>query len=137
MGNRGKMGEASCELVIHSDLSIVEIRHCGILGVADAYGVRGEVARIMAEKEIRLVLVDVRGARVSASTMELFDFHATEPRSLPSGTKFALVYSPAAWDPDSVAFAESVSANRGLNKRSFMDRAEAIRWLTDSEEESP
>ncbi len=120
------------EIILHDEDGYLEVRHHGELKPDEAYSSRTEAGKLMKDRGLVRVLVDLCDAEVAASTVEVFSFHETEPKALPKGTQFALVSSPSAWSPQMIAFAESVAVTRGLDKRSFASREDALSWLLDS-----
>ena len=111
---------------------ILIAKHEGTLNVQEAIASRAEGIPLLIERRIRKVLIDLRGAQITASPTEIFEFQSTEPREYPLGTRVAMVLSPQSWAEKDVKFAVNVARNRGLIERAFTSLKEALSWLTEA-----
>ncbi len=122
------------EIKIHSQDKILELRFWDEVAVAGGTAAREEAATIVREKGLERLLVDLLQAEVLGTTMELYEFVQSDLEVWPLGIRYAFVSQPMNWDPDDVTFSENVAVNRGLDRKSFTSRDEAIDWLIQSED---
>jgi hypothetical protein len=108
---------------------ILTVRFTGWLTRHQAESAQTETARIVSERGILRVLVDIRSATVSACLIDIFDFVVSAVHLLPRSTKYAVVFSPNTFSPKNAGFAEDVGVNRGLNIKMFTQIDEARKWL--------
>lgn len=114
-----------------SERGIVWVRHTGELRVDEAKTARKETGILVAEHGVHKVLVDLREATLSQTTMDLYDFGSSYGDVFPQDTRVAVVYSPEKTSSsDDAEFAENVARNRGALVRMFTEMGEAIDWLS-------
>ncbi len=121
------------EIKIHSQDKILELRFWDEVTVSGGTAAREEANAILREKGFERLLVDLLQAEVVGTTMELYQFVQSDLEVWPPGTRYAFVSQPMNWDPDDVSFSENVAVNRGLDRKSFTSRDEAISWLIQTD----
>jgi hypothetical protein len=116
----------------------IEIRHDGETLVATVTGeldlksylsARDHVRQHLDAVHSRAVLFDIRDTVLHVSILDVFEAASSNPEVIPGGTRYAIVISPQAVPASSVAFGETVAANRGALLRAFSDVARARQWL--------
>jgi hypothetical protein len=110
---------------------IVRVRHTGSLTITEVTNSRQEAGRVLQERGVRKVLVDLREGRLAQTTVDMFDFGTSYGQVFPFGTKIAVVViSGRTGSADDAVFAETVARNAGARLRMFEDMEEAESWLT-------
>jgi hypothetical protein len=117
----------------------IEVRQDGDILVATVTGeldlkaylsARDQVRKHLDATHSRGVLFDIRATVLHLSTLDVFDAAASNPGVIPSGTRYAIVFSPQSVSVPNVNFGETVATNRGAMLRAFSDVSQARQWLT-------
>jgi len=104
--------------------------------IKEATASRKEAAAIMKSENLRLVLADVSDTDHDESTIDLFDFNASQYDVFPRFTRLSVVIPPDAGKLSSAQFAETVAVNRGITMKIFLGKDDAMRWLRGTQEEN-
>jgi len=88
---------------------------------------REEASNVLAENGLNRVLVDVTQGVNRMPISDDFDFTKDHQKFYPENTRHALLVSPEGMEK--LSFTETVSRNRGISLKLFLDRDEAINWL--------
>ncbi len=110
---------------------LVQVVHRGPMYEEEVKRAREELNSTMSEGGIDLLLADISDASIEGSTSSVYRFNATHYGSLPDGTLIAVVASKSSADPETLRFCETVTVNRGILMKMFLDRDEAIAWLEE------
>lgn len=117
------------EIRIDGDIATVVFR--GITSYPEAYEVRQRGAEMTRSRRVWKFLVDMREVTLDPSLLDMYLFTSSLADVFPPEARHAVVYSPAAFDPDRASFNESVARNRGVRLRMFTRPEEAREWLED------
>jgi hypothetical protein len=112
---------------VQTDTLLIEVT--GVLNLIDAAAAQANAVRIVREKELGQVLVDLRESTPDATTVEYFEFAASFADRFPRNTRFAMVFSPKKMSLENADFFETVAVNRGSSIKMFVDLANAESWL--------
>ncbi len=112
----------SGEVKLDCENELISVQFGSESKVDDWKSVLLEVRQVSEETGICRVLVDVREQTDLASTIELFDFATSLPRSI----AFAVLCELHHKDHH---FIETVAKNRGITVQDFNSEQKAIEWL--------
>jgi hypothetical protein len=115
---------------INIDSDHILVRHMGDLTVRAIEASRREAAGLATARHLKHFLVDVSQSISSLVTSEIFEVCAGHPSVLPCGATIAIVIRPGQFSADDAHFAETVSWNRGITLRTFLDCRAARCWLS-------
>jgi hypothetical protein len=104
----------------------VVVTHVGEMDIAEMESSGPAVLAAMKADSCEGLLVDVHNAVPKASVMELYGFIDLLVRTLPAGTKIAVIEPPLS---EESRFIENAAVNRGLDMRHFHNKADARAWL--------
>jgi hypothetical protein len=127
----------SCEFKIDEVNAILQVCVHGTLSFEEQCAARSEAARILQERHLQRLMVDLRdlqsGNRVS--TQESVGLGASDLEAgIPTSTRIAHVLQRNPARLDSVKFIRTVAFIRGVVVREFDDVDAARRWLLESKE---
>ncbi len=125
----------SCEFTIDETNAILEVRVHGTLSFEELCASRSEAARILQERHLQRLLVDLRDLRPSGriGTQQCFEFGASyREAGIPTSTRIAHVLQRDPAKMDNVEIITTVAFNRGVIVREFDDVDAARRWLLES-----
>ena len=115
---------------VEDQAKYVEVIHQGAVTLEELEGARREAADQLARHGITRLLIDGRGADISAiSDTDTFDFSAAHVSTF---KELALLRIALVVHPDHAQltrFAETVAQNRAVNLRIFFDASSARDWL--------
>jgi len=121
-------GPARYTLGVESD-SIV-VRHTGELTLQEIEASRRAVAEVATERRLTRILLDLSGATSGLAPVEIFELCASQTFVLPQDATVAVVYRPGQFPAEDARFAETVSLNRGVALKVFIDFDAARQWLS-------
>ncbi len=102
-----------------------------VSGRSDVRGMLDEILPVAAQHSCTRFLFDLREAKITAGTTEVFNTGADlTALGFDRSKKAAIVYSQ---DDSEHRFLETVATNRGHGLRIFKDVNQAISWLTGDE----
>ncbi len=111
-----------------ADGRYVRLDFDGRVTISDLEQSRKVLRNVLRESDgTRKVLVDMRKASLSVSTIDVHQFAASHRHELPAGVWIAVLVQSKDW---SIAiFAENVANNRSTSMRAFRDEVQARAWL--------
>lgn len=101
----------------------------GDYSAAHARQNKANIARLINESGVRRGLIDLRGAMITQSTIDIYEINSSIDGDIPRDVRFAFVYSPATFTTELAEFAENVLVNAGHDARVCVDPDEALRWV--------
>jgi hypothetical protein len=108
----------------------IVVRHTGELTLHGIEASRRAVADIAMERRLTRILLDLSGATSGLAPVEIFELCASQGFVLPQNATVAVVYRPGQFPAEDARFAETVSLNRGVTLKVFIDFQAAQRWLS-------
>jgi len=123
------------DVKIIADGSIIQITYFGDVTFTSANASREEASAIAFQHGIKSFLVDLNQAQVVASVLELYEFHSQNPQILPLATRIAIVHARNNWSEglSQAQFSENLDINRGIARKAFKKRSDAVTWLLNDE----
>lgn len=111
-----------------ADGRYVRLDFDGRVTISDLEQSRKVLRNVLRESDgTRKVLVDMRKASLSVSTIDVHQFVASHRNELPAHVLIAVLVQSKDW---SIAiFAENVANNRSTSMRAFRDEVQARAWL--------
>lgn len=116
------------ELGIDAGNDCIVVTHRGEISLAESRAAQAAVLALAVERGVSRVLIDVTGITNDFSAVEIFVVSSGLERPELPRLRGALL---ARSDQEPKArLLETVASNRGLDIRSFTERAEALAWLS-------
>jgi hypothetical protein len=113
-------------LKVLAEEGYVLLEHEGKVTVDEAREARDALLPLLAEHNLRRLLIDWRRASAFPQTAEFY-FFVTESSASEPRIKCALVHS--AESGGLAQFVENVARNRGISLNAFASRDQAVQWL--------
>ncbi|KAA3629905.1 MAG: hypothetical protein DWQ09_02425 [Proteobacteria bacterium] len=114
-------------------LQIVEVFYVGRTTAYDLKESTSELIALEKEKGVNRFLIDTSEMEFVASMIDILDLpekQYIEEEADRSG-RIALIMPTSLRTKEAVEFYETACKNRGWNVQTFLEREEAVRWLTD------
>jgi hypothetical protein len=126
-----KIQSKQFDVEVIAEGSIIQITHYGDVTYPVAIASRKEASEIAQEQGVHDFLIDISQAKVTGSVLEFYMFHSLDVHLLPRPTRMALVYDLENWagGSDDAQFSENIDINRGIVRRDFSERSDAMAWL--------
>ncbi|HEY7840672.1 MAG TPA: hypothetical protein VIC61_03815 [Gammaproteobacteria bacterium] len=116
------------EVGVDSANACIVVAHKGRISLAESRAAQAEALAVVVERNLPRVLIDVTGVTNDLSIIEMFIVSSEIDRpELPRPRGALLVRAD---QQPRGKFLETIADNRGLEIRSFTDRAEALAWLS-------
>jgi hypothetical protein len=131
--NRQKAGSMSFTMEIRLEGNILIATVMGELDMPSYQSMREHVRASLEQSGAQHVLIDLRGAVVQVSLIDVFDAASTNVDIFDRSGKYAIVYSETTLPEAQVHFGESVARTRGAQFRVFVDLALAQEWLNGTD----
>lgn len=116
------------EYTISEDQGFIRVVYTGQTSYEISTSMMRDVAKIAARTDLNKLLFDIRGATTTDSYV-LPIKHVEEAPSLGITPTFRSALLGAPEDRAMLKYIEDVSVNRGMKVRTFIDEAEALKWL--------
>ena len=117
---------------LNPTLRIIEVAYSGTTTARDLKESTSEFISLEKEKGINQFLIDTSEMELAASLVNIYDLpdkQYVEENADRSG-RVALLLPTSSREKEAVQFYETVCKNRGWNVQTFLERQEAIDWLT-------
>ena len=115
---------------VKKDQGYIQVEQFGDWAVSEGEEIRQQVFELVAREAILNIVLDVRGMTGDVSTMDLFKAtveHASYNTQIPK-PRTAMIVRPD--QKENAKFIEDVALNRGMQIKVFIDRNEALGWLS-------
>ena len=103
----------------------------GTYGAQEAFALRGEMAAMVREQNLRLGIIDLRKADITHTTIDIYEVNTSLDDFIPKNTRFAFVYAPENLPQELAAFSEDVLVNAGYDARVCTDFDDALQWIKE------
>jgi hypothetical protein len=116
------------EVTANLELGFVHLRYTGVVDLDTRIKAREEVFELCRKHKLSRSLVETQDSNIEMSVQDISRF-ATSFKSigLPQGYHVATMIAP---DDKANALLEIIASIEGLNIKVFLNREEAVRWLT-------
>lgn len=113
-------------------LLIAEVSYVGRTTAHDLKESTSEFIALQKETGINRFLIDTSEMEFVASIIDILNLPEKQylEEEADRSSRVALVMPPSAKEKEAVEFYETVCKNRGWNVQTFLERKEAVRWLT-------
>jgi hypothetical protein len=116
------------EVTANLEEGFVHLRYAGVVDLATRIEAREEVFELCKRHNLSRSLVETQDSNIKMSVQDISRFAASfKSIGLPRGYHVATVIAP---DDEANVLLEIIASIDGLNIKVFLNRNEAIRWLT-------